>query len=63
MDFNLMELYIIKEEIYNKGILVQIELGRTDLDNGDIICLKEELNIIDSINTKLVEMISDKRKV
>lgn len=63
MDFNLMELYIIKEEIYNKGISVQIELGRTDLDDGDRVCLKEEIKIIDSINTKLVEMISNKRKV
>ena len=63
MDFNLMELYIIKEEIYNKGISVQIELGRIDLDNGDRVCLKEELNTIDSINTKLIKMISDKREV
>ena len=63
MDFNLMELYIIKEEIYNKGISVQIELGRTDLDDGDRVCLKNEIKIIDSINTKLVEMISNKRKV
>lgn len=62
MDFNLMELYIIKEEIYNKGISVQIELGRTDLDDGDRVCLKEELNIVDSINTKLIEMIDSKRK-
>ena len=63
MDFNLMELYIIKEDIYNKGILVQIELGRTDLDDGDRVCLKNEIKIIDSINTKLIEMISNKRKV
>lgn len=63
MGLTLKELYIIKDYVYSNGIQVQIELGRTDLDNGDIIYLKEELNMIDSINTKLVEMISDKRKV
>ena len=62
MGFTLKELYIIKDYVYSNGIQVQIELGRTDLDNGDIVCLKEELNIINNINIKLIEMINDKRK-